>query len=118
VANFAAGWAALTLINGYTPYSGANPQYRIDGAGNVYLRGILASGNQNTVAFQLPAGARPGSKQDFASSGAVTANGSGWNIVLGFVQIDTNGNATIFQSTSSGTVVSVPLDGIVFLAEN
>lgn len=106
-----ADWQTPTLINGWKSYqkSYAPVGYYKDDAGAVHLRGLLASGTVNTVAFVLPAGFRPAYRLVFASVGN---NGGD---VLCRNDVDAAGNVKI-AVTGGGTTWN-SLDGISFRAE-
>lgn len=102
----APGWRTPTLLNAWvndtTPgISGA--AFFKDGLGFVRLRGRIITGASGTIAFQLPAGYRPGVKDSYAG-GAITGGDH--------ADIDTSGNVTCFR----GAAV-FGLGGISFLAE-
>lgn len=97
------GWSAPTFTNSWVNWTGGSAPpagFRLIGT-RVVLRGTIASGTINTVAFTLPAGYRPTASVDFA----VISNGA-----IGWLGILTTGVVT----PVSGSNVRFALDGVTF----
>lgn len=80
-----------------------------DPYGIVHLRGRIQGGANNTVAFTLPAGYRPGYNQMLAA-----AVYSGSTPIAGFVYLQTSGVLNMFFQAGAA---SIAIDGITFRAE-
>lgn len=71
--------------------------YRIDSEGWLIMRGLLAGGTLNSVAFTLPVGYRPQITQIVRTN---AADNAGW------IQVATNGQVTLFSSSNTHVSLS------------
>ena len=95
------GWAALTLLNGWTGVAGMSPQWKVR-AGFLILRGRV-TGGAGFIA-QLPPHAQPSSQWD-----TITRDGSGNS--YGALLVSDGGNISPGSNLSSPNLDSiVPLD--------
>lgn len=98
-----------TLLNSWVNTGGAykTAQYQtfsnIFGQKQVMINGTVKDGSAGTIIFQLPAGLRPSGRIEFATGGGI------YNCII----IDNAGNVTCSVKGSG----DVPLDGIIFMAE-
>ncbi len=105
-------WHAPSLLNNWANYGGGYPpaSYTITEDGWVRLRGLIKSGviepSLSKPAFQLPSGYRPVAHQLFPVGSGTT----GWDLRIGRVDIDTNGNVCVTIGNNSW----VSLEGISF----
>lgn len=103
------GWNTLFLANGWTNY-GVSPwatsSYKIDGAGNVWVRGAIQGGTTTlgTVITTLPSRARPSARQRFSTGVTVSSTAPA------LLDVDPNGQITVVRASASFT----NLDGICF----
>lgn len=105
-------WAPLTLLNGWASSDSTVIGYRKSADGTVMLRGRgWGSVTSGQVAFQLPAGFRPGEDDTYPLVINPNATSSG------FVYIDTAGNASVYF-WSTGGIYDAGFSGIRFFAEN
>lgn len=106
-------WTAPTLINSWTnqgtPYETAG--YLKDSLGFVHTKGVVQGGASGSIAFQYPAGFRPG------ATGIYTiGNGNGLGSSFGAIaNINISGNFTITW-IGAGSLISLHIPP--FLAEN
>jgi hypothetical protein len=99
-------WITATLANGWIVNHNA-PQYMIDVAGFVHIRGSMSGGATNSTAFVLPADYRPGISDFYICLGA---NGYAGN----YVHINTGGVVSVTTANSEILFGG----GVTFLAEN
>jgi len=103
-------WANLTLTNSWAVSGGLTPQWRRV-KGIVYLRGKAQHttfASNNTAAFTLASGSRPGQTSDFYTLGGAT------NVTAAKVSITTGGVATLNDLVTASGTVYVNLNNISF----
>lgn len=96
-------WTDLVLTAPWTAVGGLTLGWRLDGTGNVQLRGIVATGVAGNPIATLPAGARP-ARLLIMPIGITNLTAGQYQ-----VQIDTTG-----VITARGTGDSQTFDGVVF----
>lgn len=92
------GWTPLTRVNGWVDFAGSRAGYTRDGANNVHLRGVVASGTAALIGT-LPVGYRPSQGREFALRAQ-----SGTSSVLSVVTIDTTGAITVATNLTAAQV--------------
>lgn len=102
-------WQNPVLLNGWTNYNSDTntfnyAQYRIDGDGVVWFRGLVKGGATGTTIFTLPVGYRPTNRQ---LHGVCTSES-----VMGRVDVFRDGSVQVINGSS----VWLSLDGIAFRA--
>jgi hypothetical protein len=102
-------WIAPSLINSWANVAGWGAGYLRDPFGVVHLRGRVNGGANNSVAFVLPAGYRPGEPLLCGVAGLNVATP-----VAAAAAVDTAGNVSLFYTSA----VDIGLGAISFLAEN
>jgi hypothetical protein len=113
-------WIPGTLLNGYTQLGTFRAAFRLDGVGNVALRGAVlppAPGLLGVTAFRLPIGFRPpGIDVQIANSnlGVLAAAAAGGVTVYGAGAIA----GEVQPVTVAAAVGSVWFDGVQFSAQN
>jgi hypothetical protein len=101
-------FTTLTLQNGWTggPFNTNLPAVAKASNGIVYLKGAMATGGTNPVAFTLPTAFRPHK--------AVYVTVDMCNASSGRLFIDTTGIVTVQTTTFSNAACFTSLDGVVF----
>ncbi len=101
---------AISLQNAWTVTT--TPGFMKDAQGFVHLKGRIASGASGSVAFNLPAGYRPGQNDTYAIAGLAAGGGTA---VAAFAAIHTTGDVLPFYASA---INDVGFGGVTFLAEN
>jgi hypothetical protein len=103
-------WHPLSLAHHWVTYTSAfrTPSYAIDAQGFVHLAGAIKSGDPNSVAFVLPAAARPRFPEQLATDGN---NGVSLRLL-----VQPNGQVTPEDGTTQGNIAPLftGLDGVEF----
>lgn len=107
IANFSVAPTVPSMSNSWEPYFGL--AYAKTSEGMVFLRGMMRNGSLGNVCFTLPSGCRPNTNQVFYVTNS--------KYVPLRLDIETNGNVTIFQRVIDGSGQSnewICLNGVYF----